>query len=261
MFKDFDELNMTWKNIVQAIKRDELEGCSAAKCSTLFYNPSCAGPGPFTHGVICVYTYEDDIDNIGFKLIDLVKQDIKYKTDETTLTYKYTHVGIVSTIKTLYYNGGRPSFELTGEKCFGTSRNKEDIWHVNEVVNPESFSLDSDYGRWILTLEYKELSKLWQNFKDKIHGGSMQALKMVCPPKRSRFSQEEKPVFHVYTTKEEMKSIGAILISVVRRNIKFEKKEGYPHYTTLYWNKGECAYEEIRRRGITKNWRTGEDLK
>ncbi len=69
-----------------------MERCRFAKSSTFFYNPVCAGPGPSTKGVICVHTCKDDMDDIGYKLIQLVKQDIKYKTDEDSLNYKYAHV-------------------------------------------------------------------------------------------------------------------------------------------------------------------------
>ena len=260
VFKDYDELNATWKSIVTAILEDRLEKCCTAKSSTLFYNPSCGGPGPSTSGVICVYTWDDDIDAVGYKLIQLVKQDIKYKTDEDTLKYKYSHVGVMCTIKTLYYNDGHPSMDLVDKRCFGTTLKKEDIWRINEEVNLKLAKPGADYGRWILTLEYQELSGLWHEFKWKIRDGNMRALRMVCPPKIKRSSKDEKPVFHVYTTEEDMKSVGGILILEVCRDITFEKKNGYPHYTNLYWNEGEYAYEKITRKGITKNWRTGEDM-
>ena len=67
-----------------------------------------------------------------FKVIELVEQDIKYKTDADTLDYKYTHAGSgKTTIKTIYWNSGRPSFECEGKPCYGTSYRREDIWHLN----------------------------------------------------------------------------------------------------------------------------------
>ncbi len=243
VFNDYDKISETWKAIVMAIKENKLEKCRHAKSSTLFYNPVCAGPGPSTSGVICVYTCKDDMDDIGYKLIQLVKQDIKYKTDEDTLNYKYAHVGARSTIKTLYYNHGSPSFELIGEQCFGTTQNKEDIWHVNEVVNSDIKEVSADYGRWILTLEYTELTHLWHVLKRKVLNGEIKAWKMVCPPKRRKSSPYEKPVFHVYTSQENERNVGSDLILEVRRNIKFERKEGYPQYRTLFWNEGDYYYQ------------------
>ena len=57
------------------------------------YNPTGGGPGPSTKGVICVYTEEHNMDTIGFKLIEIVQQDIKYKADSDTLVGKYLHTG------------------------------------------------------------------------------------------------------------------------------------------------------------------------
>jgi len=260
VFRDCDRLSETWTNIVMALREGKLEDCCEVKSSTLWYHPSCAGPGPSTSGVICVYTCKDDMESIGYKLIQMVKQDIKYKTDEDTRNYKYSHVGEVATIKTLYYNQGHPSPELTGERCFGTTRNKEDIWHINEIVSPVMHTLGAECGRWILTFKYEKLTHFWHLLKGKIENGQMKAIKMVCPPKRKRSSRNEKPVFHVYTNEEHVKSVGSLLILEVCHDIQYEKKNGYPHYRTLYWNEGEYAYEKITRKRITRNWRTGDTV-
>ena len=258
VFRDIDKLSETWTDIVMALKEGKLGDCWRAKSSTLWYHPSKEGPGPSTTGVISVNTCKEDMEAIGYKLIKIVKQDIKYKTNEATRNYEYAHVGARSTIKMLYYNHGSPSFE--GEQCFGTTQNKEDIWHVNEVVNSDIKEVSADYGRWILTLEYTELTHLWHVLKRKVLNGEIKAWKMVCPPKRRKSSPYEKPVFHVYTSQENERNVGSDLILEVRRNITFEKKEGYPQYRTLFWNDGEYHYEKINRKGITKNWRTGEDM-
>lgn len=42
----------------------------------MFYNASKSGPGPDTVAVICVYTEEHNMDAVGFKLIEMVQQDI-----------------------------------------------------------------------------------------------------------------------------------------------------------------------------------------
>ena len=55
----------------------------------MFYNLSCSGPGPRNTNAICVYTCEYDMNAIGFKFVEVVKQDIKYKTDAATEEYRY----------------------------------------------------------------------------------------------------------------------------------------------------------------------------
>ena len=64
---------------------DNLQGCVLAACTTMKHDPTQEGPGPSTTCVICVYTEEHDMDTIGFKLIEIVQQDIKYKTESDTL--------------------------------------------------------------------------------------------------------------------------------------------------------------------------------
>ena len=264
VFKYFDEIDEQWKEIVHALKHDELQGCTSAKCSTLFYQPTLTGPGPKTTAVICVYTCEYDMDAIGFKLVELVKQDIKYKTEVATHNGQYTYRGSgVCTIKNIYYNNGKPSFELKGERRF-CNYFREDIWHLNVVECPELSKSEVDYGRWILTLEeYSELTHIWHLFKKMIEleKEKFGALKMICPPKRVRKSSSEIPVFHIYTSKEKMKSVGSKLINVIKQDIVFERKQDLPPFTTLYWNDGEPSYEVVRQKGITRNWRTDEEMK
>ena len=63
------------------------------KASTVRYNPSIGGPGPKSNGVMCVYTGENDEDAIGFQLIEIVKQLIRYKLDDVTRAGIYSHQG------------------------------------------------------------------------------------------------------------------------------------------------------------------------
>ena len=51
--------------IVKAMKNDELQGCSYAKCSTRMYHPTASGPGPSMSAVISVCTYEHNVDVFG----------------------------------------------------------------------------------------------------------------------------------------------------------------------------------------------------
>jgi hypothetical protein len=268
VFKHYDEIDAAWEAIRTAMAKDELQGCEHAKCSTMRYHPSCEGPGPSTTAVICVYTKEHNMEAIGFKLIELVKQDIKYKTDADTLSYKYTHAGSGKvSIKTIFWNNGKPSFECVDKPCYGTSYKREDIWHLNVVTAPEPLRSRHVHGRWILYLEYEELTDMWHLLKDTIESkdDNFGIIRMVCPPKRVRSSQTESPVFHVYTSKEDYKSVGNKLIRLAKRDIDFECKPQYSNdkqgvLDTLYWNDGEPDFEKVGRKGITRNWRTGEAM-
>ena len=87
---------------------------------------------------------------------------------------------------------------------------------------------------------------------------------MVCPPKRNRKSPEEKPEFHLHTNWEKKRAVGLKLIRMVKRDIVYQYKpqgdDPPPRDEVLFWNDGEPHYERVQRRGITKNWRTGEDM-
>ena len=85
VFKDLDEINETWEKIQTTTVNDDLQGCVLVACFTMKYNPTMSGSGPSTTGVICVYTEEHDMDTIGFKLIEIVQQNIKYKTESDSL--------------------------------------------------------------------------------------------------------------------------------------------------------------------------------
>ena len=249
VFRNYDEVDETWDMIVKAMKNDELQGCSCASCSTRMYLPTSYGPGPQTRSVICVCTYEHNVDTIGFKLVELVKHDIKYKTLAASEEYKYVHAGLGKvTIKTIYYNDGSPSFDLKEDMLCDRSHQLretcEDKWHLNVVDCPGLSPDSSEYGKWILTLEYLELISLWHILKKKIEMEKEKfgILRMVCPPKRNYISSFEKPVFHVYTNKECMDMVGFCLIDLLECDIVYELKNGHPRYKTLLWNDGSPSY-------------------
>ena len=270
LFKHYDEIDETWEKIRTAIVTDSLQGCVHAICSTMRYDPTSIGPGPSTTGVICVYTEEHNMDGIGFKLIEIAQQDIKYKTDSDTLACKYAHTGAGKvTIKTIFWNNGRPSFVCEDKPCYGTSRYKEDIWHLNVVEAPKEFAPKEIFGRWIVEVENEDLTELWHILKGKVEckTENFGVAAIVCPPKRNRRSAEEQAVFLLYVGKERKDSVGYKLIDLLETDIVFEHKRTSDsdiwrshHYDTLYWNNGEPAYEIVTRPGITKNWRTGEDV-
>ena len=106
VFKRFDKLDETWHTIRKAVESGEL-GATGAKCTTARREP------PYDKsrkGVICVYTSEETVDEVGLKLVKIVKQDLPYKTDEATLQGLYAWKGYKVSLKTLYWNDGEPSF-------------------------------------------------------------------------------------------------------------------------------------------------------
>ena len=114
VFKRFDKLDETWHMIRKAVDSGEL-GAIGAKCSTAcaVADPSSNTMDPST-GVICVYTSKETMDEVGFKLIRMVKQDIRYKTDEATLKGEYIATGYKKvTVKTIFWNNGEPGFTKT----------------------------------------------------------------------------------------------------------------------------------------------------
>ena len=255
-FKHFDEVDLAWEQICRAMARGELYDCPRAKCSTMRYDPSTQGPGPVTTAAIFVYASEEqDINTIGFELIEMAKQDIKYKSfDESSGSSR-------SSMKTIFWNNGKPSFDCENRPCRGTSNDKEDIWKLNVVIAPEPLGSLYDHGRWVLPLERKELTGLWHSLMKEIVSvkltESYGVIKMVCPPKQSR---SDTPVFHCYTSNQHRRSVGINLINLTKKDIRYEHRpyNGTRHVETLFWNDGEPDYERIRRKGITKNWR--EDL-
>ena len=244
VFDHYDNIDGTWERIRTAIARRELRGCFA-KCSTIRYDPTTEGPGPSTSAVICVYTTEKTIDNVGRRLIRIVKRDIPYKTNKDTREFKYTFTGHQegAPIK-LFWNKGRPGYKLL-EGCkpsYATSRYRQDEWHINVARAPEPLLSNRKVdGYWILRLENKELSKLWHHLKSFVESQDKNfgILEMVCPSKQSTNSPEEKPVFLAYTNKEDYRSVGEELMKIVRQDIEYARKD--QDYSTpddkeiLYW--------------------------
>ena len=238
-FKDYDELNETWKKIVFAIREGKLN-CQYAKSSTLIYRPSLYSPGPRTTGLINIYTSKDKMDAIGYDLISIVQQDIRFKTEDSTSKGKYFYKTRVQvTEKILYYNNGEPSLDCTTE-CPGYS-NKKDIWELNIVRCPDSDSEDC-YGKWIITFDKNGyLTYFWHTLKEKIEANNFGALKMICPKRRYTMvlskSVLSKTVFVVYTTRRSWKTVGEILLPVVECDIVYQFNERRRPDFTLHFKK------------------------
>lgn len=110
VFKPMSTLDESWHKIRRAVEANEFgDGCTGAKCSTNRQDP--AKPKS-SQGVFMVYTTKEGVDEVGLLLIHKVKQTIRYKTDEATLSGQYAHKGDKKiTCKTIYWNSGDPSFE------------------------------------------------------------------------------------------------------------------------------------------------------
>lgn len=266
VFKHFDEIDSTWEKIRTAVLNNALSGCVAASCSTKLYNPTACGPGPRTVGVACVFTDAHNADEVGFKLVGMVRQDIKYKLDKDSRDYKYVHVGAGRvSVKTIYWNEGSPSFISNGKRFF-YRREREDIWRLNVVRAQGSLSSQCVYGRWILFMGYFELTGFWHFLKQLVESeaDNLGVIKMVCPPKRAFSSPTEVPVLYMYTSEKCKETVGSKLIHLIKRDICYEYKprglDTSRHVDTLFWNNGEPGDEMVECEGITKTWKTAEEL-
>ena len=109
IFKHVSKIDATWKEVSEAVGSGEL-GATGAKVSTMRKNEMASDQDV---KVICVYTTKEDMDEVGLKLIRLstVRQTIRYKTDEATLTGVYRKTGFnKTTIRVIHWNKGKPYF-------------------------------------------------------------------------------------------------------------------------------------------------------
>lgn len=222
-----EDIDKTWRVVGNAVQSGQLESLEA-KCSTLRYNPDCFGPGPVTISSICVYTTKENIDKVGRILIELVRHDIYYKTDEATSSGVYAHTGAQNSIlKTLYWNSGEPSFELKGEISPGWSQQKQcsDSWLLNHVKSTsEALLSDKVYGKWVVKLDYDEVTEFWHRLKERIESGELGAMEMVCPPKVKLHDPEEKPLFHIFTSQRKKDEVGSKLVKIFKSDLVYEIK-------------------------------------
>ena len=129
-------------------------------------------------------------------------------------------------IKTIFWNNGRPSFVCEGKPCYGTSRDKEDIWYLNVVEAPKEFVPKEIFGWWIIEQENEDLTELWHILKDKIECKTKNfgVTRMECPLKRNHQSAEEKGIFQFYVAKRWKVSVGYKLIKLVETDIVLKQK-------------------------------------
>ena len=133
VFKQLDKLDETWHMIRKAVESGELDS-TGAKCSTAMPDPS-SHPNDSNIGVICVYTSEEMMDQVGFDLVKMVEQDIRYKTDEATLQGRHIATGYTNvSLQTIYWNGGNPHLKKYGGDKGDSKNDFMWVWVVGEVV-------------------------------------------------------------------------------------------------------------------------------
>ena len=94
------QLNALWHKIHPLVRSGEL-GATGAKSSTGLSTGTSANDD---RGVICVYTTQDMLDEVGPKLIEVVQMTIRYKSDEATYANRYARRGYKNICeKTLYW--------------------------------------------------------------------------------------------------------------------------------------------------------------
>jgi hypothetical protein len=104
VFDSANKIAQTWRTIRQAVASATIPSV-AAKVST-----RCTSNNNKSY-VICVYSSVELMDDVARALIPLVRRNISFKTDEATGSNRYAHNTTTKvTVKTLYWNRGRPAF-------------------------------------------------------------------------------------------------------------------------------------------------------
>ena len=107
VFKPVSKIDETWEKIRELVASGEL-GATGAKVSTMRESPYATSR---FDKVICVYTTREDMDEVGLKLIQVVQQTIRYKTNEETRAGNYSWSGKGKvTCRTLTWSHGNPQF-------------------------------------------------------------------------------------------------------------------------------------------------------
>ena len=212
----FSKLDSTWQAIREGMEAHRITA-TGLKSSTGRYNPSSSGPGPVTTGAISVFTTEEDIDEVGFEVIKIVKHDIQYK--EVSADGQYRHRGDRKFIKkTLYWKKGKASFTTNKGHWSVWNKDKQDEWHLNvvESLKPPHVDEHSEHsvGYWCVESKIENLTDLWHSLREQILSDMLGPVKMKCPGrKNSRGWRETNPVVLLYTEKQNMECVGDALAS------------------------------------------------
>ena len=116
VFQDNTEMDETWQLIKEHICNGGL-GATLADSSTMVESKTSLNNN---RGVICVFTTKEDIDELGLKLIKLVRAEkLWYKTNAATLHNVFIKYARKASYKILRWNNGDPKiiFEKQYGKC------------------------------------------------------------------------------------------------------------------------------------------------
>ena len=264
------ELDKAWHAIRRCVESAEFgDGCTAAKCSTALENLDEA-PAGSPNGVICVYTTKEAIDEVGLQLIHEVSQTIRYKTDETTLKGRYAFKGHGKvTIRTLYWNDGKPSFDRTLPADVNPTSVTDDAWvHCKPVRLAPQTRGNAVYGKWLVFEPTESLDETWHMIRRGVESGEFgrgcTGAKCSTAFKPDGMSRNPNEVIIVTTTYDGMNETGMLLINKLHRDILYKTLEGprdqsrgrvhegryirggkKPSKTWLYWNDGEPSFEKM----------------
>ncbi len=236
IFKHFDELRSTWRNIKRAKDEGRFDGSVYLKTSTKVYRPGSYGPGPCTTGVIEVYTKVGNRDSVGREVCKIVEHDIMYKTERATREGRYHGSGHSRppSNETMLYNRGSP--RLMGNekqrKKLGYSREREDEWKLNIVMSLYTQDeMRRCSGKWVVPVTKGEATGVWHILRRRILKENQGILKMECP----KCENKENFVIHVYTTKEDLESVGDDLQELMEREITYEFTDKQQKPITKEW--------------------------
>ena len=130
LFRPEHQIAAAWKTLATAVQSGQLQAASA-KVATRYnclnnHNGNARNRRNKSPSyVICVYTSEERMDEVGMRLIQLVKHDLHYKTDESTALGHYSNRGQPRVTKTtLYWNHGRPSSTKTVTKLMSAAASR-----------------------------------------------------------------------------------------------------------------------------------------
>ena len=211
VFRDNTEMDETWQRIKEHVCNGDL-GAIAAKSSTMVKSKT----GLYDdRGVICVYTTEEDIDEVGLKLIRLVVDErLRYKTNAATLHNVFKKYAQKPSYKILLWNNGDPKFIF-----------------------------EKQYGQWYIRCDRHDnfdsmLKSIQQASEDGVLG-DVPSVHFFRP------STENVHVIVVCTTKENVQEVGFNIIQIVRHDITFKTTNmcAGKHMKAYYrWNKGKPAF-------------------
>ena len=116
-------------------------------------------------------------------------------------------------------------------------------------MSSTSFSSIHEYGHWVIVTEPDkwDLMGLWHELKKQIENHEIEGpVKMVSPmPEEGR---NQRPVFVVYTARENKEDVGRKLVSIVQKDIYYELKCNFSHTAGpiychhIKWDEREPVY-------------------